>query len=486
MISKIKKTIPSQKAAPPATIKKTAPREVPVSDSKLEELKTNLMLAPKTILNIAVDETKSLSDEGKEAMLAMADTSRRMGQLMMDTSKAALMLGGHHKTWQDVARIGQELASISNNVSMLASCTSMLSLTAATNGVGLVVSALSIGMTLFGGNKGDGMGKALSAIMGAIYEMHRSMLQGFRNLEQLVNENMAMTVHRLNQVNQTLDRLERLAALSFKELHSMKLVEIGDAICKEIRGEYSLQDSEKKKYLRKLSTWMDFHSRAQIQTFLLRDSTDTSKCVSLLSSQDFDIAAMFPFFIMQLMHLLPARLLGNFNIKDLPNVAVLHRVCEIYTKAISHYHFNECYEPVLTRAKENFEQVLAIIDELKANSEEILDILLRQYELARYKTGRSLDKCRHDVSKFNRPGVTLQEHLKMGTNADRLMQTLDSLELRRLMLLHLIDICAFDEPTQNRIRSLESKNTILTRPAIEYETGCSIVYSCGAALYSAI
>ncbi|HEV2614192.1 MAG TPA: hypothetical protein VGV92_05740, partial [Gammaproteobacteria bacterium] len=427
----------------------------------------------------------TLSTQDKVTLRSFGDSCQHVGSILCNVSTAAVMLGGHARTWRGVQGAGSGLLSAASGFTTLSSASSYTGLAAMTGYAGIAVGALTVAMNLFGDSQEDdgleiimqamhALQQNINALRQDVRALHSDMLKGFRQLEQLIWENTAVTIHRLSQVNAKLDRLERIVTVSFQELHSKQLIDTVDAISKAMKGEYKLENTEIGRCLRDLSSWVDYHSRAVIQTSICRDSKDASKTLEILSNEDFDLEAMLPFFIVQLHRLLPSNLL-NAKIDDLPNVTLLVMVSEVYASAVSRYQFQEQHAPTLTRAKSRLEYIISLVNSIFKKHQEILEILYRQYEHARFQVGRALEKC---FSEFTiKPGTPLAQHLKIGVNTENLMFALDQLELRRIMLLRLNELCNFENSIVANIKELESKKAILDQPADIYAAEAAKVFN---------
>lgn len=401
-----------------------------------------------------IKEWDKLSPELKTKLNSASDILFNYGQIGMGLSQIALMTGGHARTWRGVAAASQNVLSLAHGIKSVANASSLTSLSAVTGYVGIAVAGISLAMGLFGDNDGEnGMQQImeeLNEIRNAIYAMHKDLIEIGRRLEEIL---IVCILGELNQINLKLNRLERITAHSFKELHGKELVDIIDTIKKEICGEHVLTNSEKRDYMRRLTTWIDHHSKSQLQTFLIRDGGDKIKMIELLESPDFDIYAMFPLFVNMLSSVYPLEI----DITNIPNIKIFSAACEVYTLACRHgYDHNTM---LTQRIIDTYNKINLSAEALyKLN---IPEILQRQHEYFRFQAGLAIAKCRTDTNE------ALIKCLIPGQSKEMLMDLLNDMELRRLFLVRFNEImpCFTD---------LESKKDVLETLSLKYRPNSNI------------
>lgn len=363
------------------------------------------------------------------------------GLMGVQASQLAIKLGMHERTAKDIEFRAQG---------------------AFTLGVGLYLGGplgvLAIANGLIDMITGFQSKSEFEEIKKSLEEIKNILIAGFNHLSKLISENMALVLTQLKKITDDLARIENVLAISFSELHQMDLIKATYEIKKDIEGEgIPLRDWQREDHLRNLERWMEVHSKSKLQTSLLRDSKDTSKCLDILINEDFDIEAMFPFFILQLANLLPKNMIIGIN--ALPNVALLARICEVYILAVNHYRLPGNYVPLLRRVIDQFNEIKKLISYLKENKE-IWEILFRQYNYYRYQVGRAIRKCLNEISAPC--DEELINKLKPGINKENLLEVLDRLEIRRVILIKLCELTEKQEHFQ-AIKNLESKAQILSR-----------------------
>ena len=434
----------------------------------------------------------NISPQARVNLINLSRPIQEFGMLGLKVSQLALMTGGHARTWRGVNNACQGALELGFGLSAIASSSSYLSLAACTGYLGVAIGAIGLAISIFGDNDdNDGMqavmaginqiNQGINTIISILQEIHKTLVEGFQRLEEIL---ICGVLTKLDQINSKLDRLERITTFSFKELHTKDLVGIVDTVKKEICGEHLLSDQKKSKYLAKLSTWLDCHSRAQIQTFTLRGSNnngDLAKIVEVLSDPEITISTILPLFLTELVFLVPdlQSVIGS-ELINLPNLDVFLAVCNTYMLIYSRsgYSNNLVNNNVLIRSKEMVNKIISITDKLRyyeyKNAIRLPDILCRQYDYFRLQVGFAIVKCKEEYSKFNYPSNTpLKQCLKNGINSEKLLNLLDEMELRRVVLIKLDQLIVLSPGSlaEKKLSKLESKAEILESPICEF--GCT-------------
>lgn len=399
-----------------------------------------------------------LTEEFSNKVQSFAKNLGYCGLAVNEISQAAISLGGHERTWKDIGTRGMGAYKVyAGSVIAGTVCWPL--------GVLMICNGL---LEMVSGYQGD---TSHAEIKLALAEIRTILIQGLNQLTQQISEGFNLILFRLKKITLELDRLEPLISSSFKEIHIKDLADIIDEIRKDLTGEFQLSDDDKRKCLRRLSTWIDLHSKAKIQTSLLRDSKDISKCLELLEDSNFDLTSLFPFFILQLSKFLPPELLKNIDLNDLPNLIVLKDACESFFLLINHYQFQDNYAPTLQRALQTFQSMKDIIKQLKEENE-IWEILYRQYRDLRYKVGRAIFKYRSENSLNN--NLSLGEQLKPSSSG-HLMELLDQMEMRRILLQKLAQLTECSSTNYETIQKLDKKSDILKRNGEFYQIKANLL-----------
>lgn len=398
----------------------------------------------------------------RERLLKIAEPIHEFGILGQNLAQLAIITGGHKRTWNGVAKVAQASISIAASLTSIGSATSMLSLGAITGGIGLAIGAMGLISGLMGDND-DGMGEALqqihqavAAVHQAVVDMHNTMIQCFQRVEEVL---VVSVVSRLNQINSKLSRLERITSQSFKELHTKDLIDITDVLMKEIVGEHSLTNGEKRSYLRQLSCWIDNHSKSSLQTQILRNGGDVSKVIEVL--EETNLMESLPVFLNELTNIVPELNLANIN--SLPNLDILSIACDVYMVASRRPGYPNNVETI-KRSQSVFSNITGLIVNLtKFNicGESLINILTRQYDTYRLWVGQFICKARGSDN-WSNIETSLLSVLKEGQEKSSLLDIIDEMELRRLCLIRVGELLNVS------ITQLESKSDILNMSAKNY------------------
>jgi hypothetical protein len=436
-------------------------QEVPVATTEATKAYKDLVLATEDF-NSGEQEVNI-----RERLVKIAEPIYDFGILGYNISQLAIITGGHKRTWNGVTKVSQASISIASSLTSIAGAKSMLSLGAITGGLGLTIGAIGLIGGLLGEDEDeDQLGEALQqihqsiiAVHEAVITMHNAMIECFQRVEEVL---IVSVVGRLNKINNNLSRLERITIQSFKELHTKDLIDITDAIKKEILGEHFLTNSEKRSYLRRLSCWIDNHSKSSLQTQELRKGGDTSKIIEILSETN--LIESLSLFLNELANLVPELPIRDIN--NLPNYEILSIACDVYMIAAQRPGYYNNIETI-KRAQDVFVNIRNITDALsnyKFCDESINSILTRQYDNYRFWVGQFICKIRGNAN-WSTIESSLRSILVEGQYKTSLFEMLDEMELRRVCLIKLATLFNIKIPT------LESKSDILDRPAKNYVQG---------------
>jgi len=410
----------------------------------IHPLASKYILPSSTFLDsVATKDTERIS---REDVLEWSSNMGEIGYMTQDIAQIALLAGGHKRTWTNISNACSSLVTMSSSIASILSISatngvSFLSLTSGWIGVGLC--AVSILSSVFGSNDDDnglqeafqGIHDKLDHMMNTFIDMfqqlHRTLLEGFQRVENLI---LNSVVTRLVEALSKLDHLESSTSLSFKELHTDKLNGVIDAIKKDIGGEHVLSSNEKRKYTRKLSTWIDINSKSPLQTSMLLSGSNN------LELYKADVLNILPFLICkisELTHLFRndiAEGITRENINNLPNIPTFILAVDTYISCVMNYQANT---EVLIRAKSAFILIHDLINKLVKY--ECRDVLMRQYEYIRLLIGNQIAKTKTDD-----PAVTnLMNELKL-----------------RILLINSIEILCNMPITHFKEHKFEPGNTL--------------------------
>jgi hypothetical protein len=409
---------------------------------------------------ISMEDKKNIT----EKLLSIAKPLHHFGVIGSDISSVALMVGGHKRTWNNIAKVSQCSLKIATSLTTLSTAAvSGCIIGGITGGIGCITGIIGAFSAMFGDNEDDGLqqiSEAIIAVHQAVIDLHRDMIQCFQRIEEIL---MVSVISQLTQINFKLNRLERITSQSFKELHTKELIDIVDALNKAVTGEYILNENEKKSYLRQLSSWIDNHSKSSLQTDILRKNGNTDKIIEIFNETN--IFTSLPLFFNELINLCP-NIKNIIDLTNIPNISILSMACEIYTIASKRLKVAGISKDVIKRAQNTLLNVNKTIEKLKTYTlvdESLLDILNRQYDNYRYWSGQLICKIRNGASWTSDESlISVIGKLPDTLNKSTLYELLDELELRRFFIIKLSELFGLGKPI------LESKNDLLTKPCSDF------------------
>lgn len=396
--------------------------------------------------------TFKLNVNNKESVLRFSHHLAELSEVGCKVSQIALMCGGHKRTWNGIAKAFNGLSGISSGLTTMMLGKSILSM--AGGFAGMIMGGMMILSSIMGGDDSDAMEQLseqisqlshqieemYKGIMSALETIHNTLVEGFRVIESHI---LCSVIPRLHEISIKIDRLESITCVSFKELHSQKLVGLVDALRKDLVGEITLSNAERKKCARKLGTWIDCDSKSPLQTSLFRLSSNEEQLLNVLTGP-FEVHDIFPLFVYELSKMCNM----NLNVSGIPNLPTFTVAVDVFVSYIIKY--NDDNREILVRSRETFIRIDDMIREMVDSN--CHNILVRQYHHYRFLAGRQIEKCRIEYTNEKR----LAEHLKPGPEYEELLRLFTSMEVRRLMIHHLENLLSLPHTL------LESKNDVLS------------------------
>lgn len=355
---------------------------------------------------------------------------------IIDTAQLAMQMGGKPKTWNRVMSAGQGLSTFSTNLkSLQSSDVQMPSLEMCSNYWGMAIGAMSIlSAILNDDDDGDNQDERFKHIFQSLGEIHKALKLGFERLESIL---INCVCERLTEIYNLLCRMETVMCDSFRDIHRKDLVGIADAIKKDLSGEFVQNERERRCLLLNLSTWIDCHCSASIETAKNRFNSPEI------------IGNAGPSFIINLC----GSLLGWSQ--SMPNVDICLSACKLFQMA--HTRWQIRYDTSLL-----YGRVIKIIGDVEAHIERFgdddIEILIRQMKHLKFMIGRAIARVGFEIGRS-----PMGEQINKMTNKDEIMKLLDSIELRRVVCIKMCKLRGI-EFVSNVISKEEYLRTI---PAID-------------------
>ena len=380
-----------------------------------------------------------------------------IASLGSSVAQFAIMTGGHVRTWNNVAKVCSGLTTAISGINAMQLGFSALSMVGGF--VGIAIGVMSIFSGLFGDDESDNglqqlseqMAEMQRTIMSALETIHNTIIEGFKHISIILLESV---VPRLVEIISKLDHIEHVIGISFRELQMKSLLDIVDALQKDARSEYTIKHSKREKLLCKLSTWIDVHTKSHIQTGVLHNVGNDGKLVQVLQFFSNPLS-IFPLFLWMIGYVTGIPI----QCDAIPNVTTFLLALETYLVSSSvHGKMNTA---VVDRAKITLYDIQRHIDDLASGP--YIEILRRQYLHFKRLSGSQLSgvnggsPCRTDYN----PKKSIKDHLIANSELDKYMNLLDAMELRRLLLVCIGNVC------EKKIEFLESKSDVLnSRPVL--------------------
>lgn len=380
------------------------------------------------IYTLKESHDKYKSSFEKEDLLEFNNSLHQIASLGVGLSQFALLAGGHQRTWRNIGVSCHGMMSICSGAFAIMAGKSFLSMAGGYIGVGIGVLTVLAG--LIGGGDDDSLEQLANAIQGMLTQMLNTIMDALQTIHKTIVDGFAMinnlivysVMPRLLDINRKMDRLENIICLSFKELHKKNLIDVLDNLQKNIVKEHKLSTIDRDKYIRKLSTWIDQHSKSTIQTYITRITSDDAKSVEILNNFS-DPLECLPFLLVEISKITNL----HIDITQIPNVPVFLIATDMYISCVSTYNVNTL---ILDRVKDVLRYLQKVIDSLRDKR----DIIIRQYTHYKFLVGRQIEKCRNEYTNDSSP---LYKFLKSGPEYEHLSKLLDKMDLHRVIVLHI-------------------------------------------------
>lgn len=288
-----------------------------------------------------------------------------------------------------------------------------------------------------------------------LQEMHASLDRGIKRLETILID---CVCERLAFLCRQLVRMETIMCDSFSDLHRKDLLDITDAIKKDLNGEFIQTKSERRMLLRRLSTWIDCHCCSSIEVANNRiDLDNPAVLIELLPKMDVS-------FLLGLL----VRLQVGYQTDAIPNIGICLNAANLFSIAHDKWKMSD-------RTNLLFKRVVGIIETtqkaISGINQSVVDGLIRRTNHFKFLLGRVLAKTDTSGDKTMQEFI---EQLPIG-DKDKAVHLLDSIELLRVLLEKLLELVPY-----LKIEKIQSKQEFLSfKPKLEATPIRSPVNSAG-------
>ena len=157
-----------------------------------------------------------------------------IGKQLRDTATLASKFDRNAKTWSKVANFGQGLSKFAAGLQSIQTAQSF-SLNFCLGYWGSALGALSMLMSVLNEDDESEEQDFRQELFSSLEQIYATMQRGFQRVESILID---CVCERLAHISQKLVRIETIMCASFRDLHRKDLLDIADAIRKDIRGEF--------------------------------------------------------------------------------------------------------------------------------------------------------------------------------------------------------------------------------------------------------
>ncbi len=302
-----------------------------------------------------------------------------VGTVLTQASQMALMAGGHARTWKGIANAGSSLMTFSSSLQTIQ--TAKMGLSLGLGYWGVAVSAFSLALSIFCNDYDDDDRESewRQQIASMLQQILSTIQQGFQRVESVLID---VVCKKLNAICLKLERLERIMCTSFRDLHRKDLVDIVDAVEKDLNGEFVLHNFERRNLLRRLSTWIDCHSNSSIE--LSQNRVDLENLSVFNELVDVDCPQNSLHILIPLL----SSLVPSFKPQhQMPNWELYVFTSKLFSIAQQRWKIQDPVDALFDRVVAKFDQVQKTIALIDVN---VHACLHRQYYHQQFMIGRLL------------------------------------------------------------------------------------------------
>jgi hypothetical protein len=375
-----------------------------------------------------------------------------IGRNVQSTASLAIKLGGDAKSWSKVASFGQGLDTFASGFQSI-QATQSFSLDFCLGYWGAALGALSVVVAILNDdndNESDEQ-EFRQQLFSALQDIYKALQNGFKRVESIL---LDCVCQRLAHISQRLVRIEEIMCASFRDLHRKDLLDIADTIRKDWRGEFIQNNRERRDLLRRLSTWIDCHCAASFEIAENRIETDCLTIFNEIVSEAADPTESIGFFVRLVLTLVPDYTPGAV----IPNLALCLYAANIFVLASGKWNLDGFQVHMLY---ERIAATCANVDKaIESMDNNVVDSLIRQHAHFRRLVGRALAAAHIELGD---QGKTMRDKMSQfaAGDIDCVNRLLDSMELRRLVLLQIAALRTLDSTKMQQIDKLQSKEAFM-------------------------
>jgi hypothetical protein len=351
-----------------------------------------------------------------------------MSHISNNLVETARLMGNNSKEWKNILQIGHGLETFATNLRSFQSQLEMnitggFSIEMCSNYWSMAIGAISVLSAILNDDDEDEE-SPFNMVLKDLFEIKKALQIGFERLESILLETVCK---RLELIYGQLIRMETIMCDSFRDLHRKDLLNICDAIKKDLSGEFIQTNQERRNLLSRLSTWIDHHCSSSIEVAKNRMSLDQPNIlIEMLPTADTSFIINLAMIMLQ-------------SKETLPNMGICLSACELFSIAHKKWKIDYNIVPM-------YKRVIGIIKDCKCMIEvfdqDDIDTLVRQINHYKFAIGREISKANIEINSNTAIGVQIN---KM-TCRDTILQLVDSIELRRLIIIEICKLRGLDSP----------------------------------------
>jgi energy-coupling factor transporter ATP-binding protein EcfA2 len=440
------------------------------SNATYSDLSSSVKAERQAQLEKIYQETYELSDRAKgiRESLKTGDDSNltnahRYSDKLKDMSRTAESWSLTFNAFGD-ATTGKLISTVGVGLSQAALGASLLSLPNATvlqtiGGWSAWIAAASVFLSLAMADDADDEHDAIAELKMALVQLGMALRQVLANQERIM-ETLQVTLKSIMDVEARLKQHQNETRASLSFISTLELQNACLALQDDLNqmNAVSLNADDRRQYLSTLERWLKQHLFSPAMTMSASATQSSTLAVELLSSHP--AVNIMGFIVMQLQNHLGAKLIP-IKYTQLPPLPLFIYVSQLFLQGVIKAELQS--DDACASLCNKIDSIIADytqMAEFLRSSPEVWDSLFKQYEHQRNMVGRAL-------SAANIPNQAVPVHALVTNELKRrqLMDALDQMEERRLLLVRLVEF-AFDGGVQTllhqKVMALETKQQILS------------------------
>lgn len=370
-------------APQPAAETVHAPRAVvesPLSKAKTEAAIASFKQAVEAIQTAKADKF-AISAETAADLKSVAEFLSNGSTVLATTAIASGVFGASSAAQRKIANATASMQTAAAGFSALSRAGSAASFTGVLGIAQIALGAFSLIKSLFGEEEVNGF----EVLQRQIAQMY-----------QRISHKLDLIHHDIQKLEARMARLERITVRGAQEIYFKDLYGCIEKIRLDLSGEFTLDESERRKVALKLITWLDMHSKSPLITGLIRQDAPIETCIEILEDPSFELHADLPLYLSIYNRIQgppgggasPLQRIGKleYRLEEVDNLKVITALQEMLSL------INDSWEVDVSRALERSKARLAKGNEIAEALKGQKRPLVAQCEHLHFEMGRALHK----------------------------------------------------------------------------------------------